>query len=38
MTQIIQDRSLKDIIQYMQQQASANRLTQEILDDIIKNG
>jgi len=35
--QIIQDRSLDDIITDMQQQASANGLTQEILDNIIKN-
>lgn len=36
--QIIQDRSLDDLITDMQQQASANGLTQEILDNIIKNG
>lgn len=36
--QIIQDRSLDDIVIDMQQQAKQNDLTEEILEDILKNG
>ncbi len=36
--QIIQDKSLDDIIQDIQTQAKNNGLTQEILDDILQNG
>ncbi len=36
--QIIQDKSLDDIIQDLQTQAKNNGLTQEILDDILENG
>lgn len=36
--QIIQDKSLDDIIQDLQTQAKNNGLTQEILDDILQNG
>jgi Tfp pilus assembly protein PilO len=36
--QIIQDRSLDDIVIDMQQQAKDNGLTEAILQDILKNG
>ncbi|WP_414553421.1 hypothetical protein [Anabaena sp. CCY 0017] len=35
---IIQDKSLDDIIQEMQEQAKDRGLTQEILDEILQNG
>jgi len=35
---IIQDKSLDDIIQEMQEQAQDRGLTQEILDEILQNG
>jgi Tfp pilus assembly major pilin PilA len=35
--QIIQDRSLDEIVIDMQQQAKENNLTEEILEDILKN-
>ncbi len=35
---IIQERSLDEIISDLQHEALANGLTQEILDNIIKNG
>ncbi len=36
--QIIQEKTLDALIQEMQTQAQNNGLTQEILDEIIKNG
>ena len=35
---IIQDKSLDDIIQEMQEKAKDRGLTQEILDEILQNG
>ncbi|QSV54291.1 MAG: hypothetical protein HEP80_10800 [Dolichospermum sp. UKL201] len=35
---IIQDKSLDDIIQEIQEQAKDRGLTQEILDEILQNG
>ncbi|MBE9199787.1 MULTISPECIES: hypothetical protein [Nodularia] len=35
---IIQDKSLDDIIEEMQEQAKVRGLTQEILDEILQNG
>ncbi|BAQ66321.1 hypothetical protein [Geminocystis sp. NIES-3709] len=35
---IIQDRSIDEIIADMQQQATTNGLTEEILQDILENG
>ncbi|AFY48800.1 hypothetical protein Nos7524_2992 [Nostoc sp. PCC 7524] len=35
---IIQDKSLDDIIQEMQEEAKNRGLTQEILDEILQNG
>ncbi|OCQ90723.1 hypothetical protein BCD67_03120 [Oscillatoriales cyanobacterium USR001] len=35
---IIQEKSLDEIIQEMQDQAKASGLTQEILDEILQNG
>ena len=36
--QIIQEKSLDELIQEMQTQAKNNGLTQEILDEILQNG
>ena len=35
---IIQEKSLEQIIDQMQEQAKTNGLTQEILDEILQNG
>jgi calcineurin-like phosphoesterase len=36
--QIMQEKTLDDIIKQMQTEAQNNGLTQEILDDILSNG